>query len=312
MNRVKDKLLLFIKGVGMGAADVVPGVSGGSIALVTKIYQELLDSIKSIDLDALRLLSSFRLKEFWQHVNGSFLLTLLLGILTSIFSLSKLITYLMTNHPIPLWSFFCGLILISALIILKDIRKWNILAVLVIPLGAYLAYQITEIPPLTTPDALWFTFIAGSIAICAMILPGISGSFLLLIMGQYEQILTAVTQRNLLTIGVFGLGCIVGLLSFSRVISWLLKHYHAITIAFLSGFMLGSINKIWPWKRVLSFRMSSSGVQQPFITENIWPHHYLAESGQESEFLIAILAFLVGVILVVGIERIAAYKQQPE
>ena len=296
----------------MGAADVVPGVSGGSIALVTKIYQELLDSIKSIDLDALRLLSSFRLKEFWQHVNGSFLLTLLLGILTSIFSLSKLITYLMTNHPIPLWSFFCGLILISALIILKDIRKWNILAVLVIPLGAYLAYQITEIPPLTTPDALWFTFIAGSIAICAMILPGISGSFLLLIMGQYEQILTAVTQRNLLTIGVFGLGCIVGLLSFSRVISWLLKHYHAITIAFLSGFMLGSINKIWPWKRVLSFRMSSSGVQQPFITENIWPHHYLAESGQESEFLIAILAFLVGVILVVGIERIAAYKQQPE
>jgi putative membrane protein len=218
----------------------------------------------------------------------------------------------MTNHPIPLWSFFCGLILISALIILRDIRKWNIVAVLVIPLGAFLAYQITEIPPVTTPDSIWFTFIAGSIAICAMILPGISGSFLLLILGQYEQILTAVNQRNLLTIGVFGLGCIVGLLSLSRVISWLLKRYHAITIAFLSGFMLGSINKIWPWKRILSYRMSSSGVQQPFITENIWPHHYLAESGQESEFLVAILAFLVGVILVVGIERIAAYKQQPE
>ena len=296
----------------MGAADIVPGVSGGSIALVTKIYQELLDSIKSIDLDALRLLSSFRIKEFWKHVNGSFLLTLILGILTAIFSLSKLITFLMTNHPIPLWSFFCGLILISALIILRDIRKWNIVAVLVIPLGAFLAYQITEIPPVTTPDSIWFTFIAGSIAICAMILPGISGSFLLLILGQYEQILTAVNQRNLLTIGVFGLGCIVGLLSFSRVISWLLKRYHAITIAFLSGFMLGSINKIWPWKRILSYRMSSSGVQQPFITENIWPHHYLAESGQESEFLVAILAFLVGVILVVGIERIAAYKQQPE
>lgn len=296
----------------MGAADIVPGVSGGSIALVTKIYQELLDSIKSIDLDALRLLTSFRFKEFWKHVNGSFLLTLLLGILTAIFSLSKLITFLMSNHPIPLWSFFCGLILISALIILKDIRKWNIIAVLIIPLGAYLAYEITEIPPITTPDSLWFTFVAGTIAICAMILPGISGSFLLLIMGQYESILTAVTQRNLLTIGVFGLGCVVGLLSFSRVISWLLKYYHAITIAFLSGFMLGSINKIWPWKRILSYRMSSSGVQQPFITENMWPHHYLAESGQESEFLFAILAFLVGVILVVGIERVAAYKQQPE
>ena len=296
----------------MGTADIVPGVSGGSIALVTKIYEELLDSIKSIDLDALRLLGSFRIKKFWKHINGSFLLTLLLGILTAIFSLSKLITFLMTTHPIPLWSFFCGLILISALIILRDIKRWNILVILVIPIGAYLAYEITEIPPVKTPDALWFTFIAGAIAICAMILPGVSGSFLLLIMGQYEQILTAVNERNLLTIAVFGLGCIIGLLSFSRVISWLLKHYHAITISFLSGFMLGSINKIWPWKRILSYRMSSSGVQQPFITENMWPHHYLAETGQESEFLIAILAFLVGVILVVGIERIAAYKQQPE
>lgn len=296
----------------MGAADIVPGVSGGSIALVTKIYEELLGSIKSIDMDALRLLASLRLKEFWKHINGSFLLTLMLGILSAIFSLSKLITFLMTDHPIPLWSFFCGLILISALIILRDIEKWNIFAILVIPLGAYLAYQITEIPPVNTPDALWFTFIAGAIAICAMILPGISGSFLLLILGQYEQILLAVNERNILTIAVFGTGCIVGLLSFSRVISFLLKHYHAITIAFLSGFMLGSINKIWPWKRILSYRISSSGVQQPFITENIWPHHYLAESGQESEFLIAILTFLVGVILVVGIERIAAYKQQPE
>jgi len=312
MNKVKDKLLLCLKGVGMGTADIVPGVSGGSIALVTKIYEELLNSIKSIDLDALRMLGSFRFREFWKYVNGSFLLTLLLGILTAIFSLSKVITFLMATHPIPLWSFFCGLIMISALIILRDIRRWNILAILVIPLGAFLAYQITEIPPVTTPDALWFTFIAGAIAICAMILPGISGSFLLLIMGQYEQILSAVNERNILTITVFGAGCIIGLLSFSRVISWLLKHYHAITIAFLSGFMLGSINKIWPWKRILSYRMSSSGVQQPFITENIWPHHYLAQTGQESEFLIAILAFLVGVILVVGLERIAAYKQQSE
>nr|MBI1230430.1 DUF368 domain-containing protein [Cytophagales bacterium] len=312
MNRIKSKLLLFLKGVGMGSADIVPGVSGGSIALVTKIYEELLDSIKSIDLEALRLLRSFRLNDFWKHVNGSFLVTLLAGIMTAIFSLSRLITFLMDTHPIPLWSFFCGLILISALIILRDIRRWTILAVIAIPLGAYLAYQITEIPPISTTDALWFTFVAGAIAICAMILPGISGSFLLLILGQYEPILAAVNDRNLLKIGVFGLGCIVGLLSFSRLISWLLKRYHALTIAFLSGFMLGSINKIWPWKRILSYRMSRSQVQEPFITENIWPHHFLAETGQESEFLTAILAFLVGVVLVVGIERIAAYKQQPE
>ncbi|EON79133.1 protein of unknown function DUF368 [Lunatimonas lonarensis] len=309
MKNVKDNILLFLKGMAMGGADIVPGVSGGSIALVTKIYEKLLDSIGSIDLEALRLLRTFEIRRLWQHVNGGFLLTLLLGVFTSIFTLSKVITYLMETHAIPLWSFFCGLILISAIVILRDIRKWNLLSVVAIPVGAVSAYFITEIPPVSTPENLWFTFISGTIAICAMILPGISGSFLLLILGQYENILRAVTERNIPILAVFALGCTVGILSFSRLISWLLKNFHAVTLAFLSGFMLGSINKIWPWKEVISYRLASNGEQKPFITENIWPHHYQAAAGEEAHFLMAILAFFVGVVLVVGIERLAAYSK---
>lgn len=296
--------------MSMGAADVVPGVSGGSIALIAGIYQKLLDSIKSIDKTALGFLLKFELKELWNHINGSFLITLFAGILTSIFSLSKVITYLMDNHPIPLWSFFCGLIIISAVIILRDIKRWNFGVILSLLIGTVAAYWVTGLPPTTTPDTLWFTFVAGAIAICAMILPGISGSFLLLVMGQYERIIGAVNDRDLLTIGLFGAGCIVGLLSFSRLISWLLKNYHSITIAVLSGFMLGSLNKIWPWKEVLSYRMSSSGVQKPFITENLMPQNYLEITGQEPMMLYAVLAFSFGILLVLGIERTAYYLKR--
>jgi putative membrane protein len=307
MNHFKDFIMIFLKGMSMGAADIVPGVSGGSIALITGIYEKLLDSIKSIDREALGYLFRLEFKLLWSHVNGNFLLTLLVGILTSIFTLSTLITYLMEFHPIPLWSFFCGLIIISAIIILRDITKWTFGVVLAIIIGTISAFYITGLPPIGSPDALWFTFVAGAIAICAMILPGISGSFLLLIMGQYERILAAVSDKNIPVLALFALGCIVGLLSFSRLVSWLLKKHHALTIGLLSGFMLGSINKLWPWKEVLSYRMSSKGVQKPFVTENILPQNYLEVTGQESLFLFALLAFSFGVILVLGIERTAYY-----
>jgi|TARA_R110002096_G_scaffold107916_1_gene236297 putative membrane protein len=305
MNKFNEKVLLFLKGMGMGSADIVPGVSGGSIALITKIYEELLSSINSFDIDALKLLAKFDIVAFWKHVNASFLLTLFLGILTSIFAFSKAITFLIDSYPIPLWSFFCGLILISAIIILRDIKRWNIIAILMFPIGVVIAYFITELPMISSPNNIWFTFISGAIAICAMILPGISGSFLLLILGKYEYILHAVNEKDFVVLAVFALGCITGLLLFSRLISWFLKNYHAITLSFLSGFMIGSINKIWPWKKILSYRMSSSGDQKPFLTENILPHVYLTETGQEPAFLVAILAFLIGVILVVGLERVA-------
>lgn len=294
----------------MGAADIVPGVSGGSIAFITGIYEELLNSINSFNGENLKLLLRFKLLDFYKAVNGSFLLSLLLGIMTSIFSMSSLITYLMSDHPIPLWSFFCGLILISAFLILKDITRWNLGVILSLLAGTLIAYFITELPPTSTPDALWFTFVSGAIAICAMILPGISGSFILLIMGRYEGILEAVNNRDILTLAVFALGCAVGILSFSRVVSWLLKKYHAITIGLLAGFMLGSVNELWPWKIVTAYRTSSSGEEKPFLTENILPVTYLEQTGIEPQILFAVAAFIFGILLVFGIERTANYLKK--
>ena len=310
MDLFKKYLLTFFKGLAMGAADIVPGVSGGSIALITGIYQRLLDSINSFHATNLRLLLKFEVKKFYKAVNGTFLLSLLLGILTSIFSLSKAITYLMEEQPIPLWSFFCGLILVSAFVILREIKRWHLGVILALIIGTVGAYFITELPPTSSPDALWFTFVSGAIAICAMILPGISGSFILLILGKYEQILEAVSNKDILTLGVFALGCIVGILSFSRVISWLLKRYYATTIGLLSGFMLGSMNKLWPWKIVTAYRTSSSGEQKPFLTENLFPTQYLDQTGLEPLIGLAIAAFLFGIFLVLGIDRLAAYLKK--
>lgn len=291
----------------MGGADIVPGVSGGSIALITGIYEELLDSIKSIDITALKLLVSGKFKMFWTAVNGNFLLAVFLGILTSLFTLSKLLTYLIEYHPIPLWSFFCGLILISAIWILRDVKHWSILTVLAVIIGVILAYFITELPPISSPESPLFTFVSGAIAICAMILPGISGSFILLILGQYEPILQALNDRNILTLLLFALGCLVGLLAFSRLISYLLHHYHAVTLAFLSGIMLGSINKIWPWKNVISYRLSSAGIEKPFLTENVLPGDYAIITGENPQILLAIVTFVVGFLVVIVIEQAANY-----
>ncbi|MFM2250375.1 MAG: hypothetical protein RLZZ358_1302, partial [Bacteroidota bacterium] len=279
MNQLNKYGLTYLKGLAMGAADIVPGVSGGSIALIAGIYQELLDSINAFNLDNLKLLKSFQIKEFYLRLNGNFLLSLVLGIMTSIFALSRVITYLMDEHPIPLWSFFSGLILVSAFLILKEIKKWNLVVIVSIAIGTAFAWWVTNLPPTTTPNDYWFTFVAGAIAICAMILPGISGSFVLLILGQYERILQAVLDKDFITLALFASGCLVGILSFSRVVAYLLRRFHAATIGLLSGFMLGSVNELWPWKQVTSWRTSSSGKEVPFLTENILPGEYLAQVG---------------------------------
>jgi putative membrane protein len=310
MNSLKKYGLNYLKGMAMGAADIVPGVSGGSIALIAGIYQELLDSINSFNLDNLRLLKSFQIKEFYTRLNGNFLLSLVLGILTSIFALSRVITYLMEVHPIPLWSFFSGLILVSAFLILKETKKWNFVIVVSIAIGTAFAWWVTNLPPTTTPDAPWFTFVAGSIAICAMILPGISGSFVLLILGQYERILQAVMDKDFFTLALFASGCLVGILSFSRVVAFLLRRFHAATIGLLSGFMLGSVNELWPWKLVTSWRTSSSGKQVPFLTENILPGEYLTQVGIAPQLGWAIGAFFFGIGLVLFIEWLASKLQQ--
>jgi putative membrane protein len=310
MNQIKKYGLTYLKGMAMGAADIVPGVSGGSIALIAGIYEQLLDSINSFNFENLILLRSFDFKKFYFNVNGSFLLSLLLGILTSIFALSKVITYLMNEHPIPLWSFFCGLILVSAFLILRDIKRWNLGVVIALAIGTAIAWWVTNLPPTTSPDALWFTFVAGAIAICAMILPGISGSFILLILGKYEMILKAVSDKDLFTLALFASGCVVGILSFSRVVSYLLRKFHSATIGLLSGFMLGSVNELWPWKIVTAWRTSSSGEQKPFLTENILPTEYVDQVGQQPLMAYAAMAFLFGIGLVLVIEWLATKLQK--
>ncbi|WP_297336685.1 DUF368 domain-containing protein [Algoriphagus sp.] len=310
MKSLKKNGLTYLKGMAMGAADIVPGVSGGSIALIAGIYQTLLESINSFNLENLSLLKNLEFKKFYQAVNGTFLASLLLGILTSIFALSKLITYLMAEEPIPLWSFFCGLILISAFLILKDIKKWHLGVFLAVLIGTAIAWWVTNLPPTTSPDTQWFIFVSGAIAICAMILPGISGSFILLILGKYEVILKALSDRDILTLAIFAAGCAVGILTFSRVVSFLLRKFHSATIGLLSGFMLGSVNELWPWKEVIEWRTSSSGEAKPFLTENLLPGNYLEIVGKEPQLLSAVLAFLFGIGIVLFIEWLAQKLQK--
>lgn len=294
----------------MGGADIIPGVSGGTIAFITGIYERLLNAINSIDADALKLLAGLRIKEFWEHIDGKFLVTLFSGIILSIFSLAKLISFLLEHYPIQLWSFFFGLIIIASFSVAREIKQWNWKVLLAGFVGIVVAYFVTVATPAETPTALWFIFLSGAIAICAMILPGISGSFILLILGKYSYVINAIKELDIFTIIVFVLGCMVGLLSFARVVSWLLKKHHNVAVSLLAGFMLGSLNKIWPWKVVTKYRIDSHGEQQPFLTKNILPTEYFTQTGNEPYILQALLFVLLGVGIIVILEKIASRNKR--
>lgn len=284
----KDYALLMLKGLGMGAADVVPGVSGGTIAFIVGIYDELIDSIKSINMQSLKLLFTGKLRAFWKAINGNFLFFLIAGIAISVFSLAKLITFLLETEPVLVWSFFFGLVLASTWFVSKDIKEWNWKTVPSFLAGAVIAYYITVATPAETPTHLLFIFLCGAIAICAMILPGISGSFILVLLGKYFYIMEAVKTLDFVVLGVFALGCLLGITSFSRLLSYALKHLRNITLAVLSGFMLGSLNKVWPWKVV------ENGTEQ-----NVLPQTEVAEG---------IVLMLVGFFLVYVLEKVSANK----
>jgi len=312
LRRFKDYLFLYVKGIGMGAADVIPGVSGGTIAFITGIYEELINSIRKMDVEAIKLLKQFKFGEFWVKINGSFLITVLGGIVTSLLSLAKLMNYLLVTFPIPVWSFFFGLILISAPLILREVKIWSVSAVIAGIVGVGFAYWITIISPAETPSNLFFIFICGALAICAMILPGISGAFILLLLGKYEFMIKSLVEMNLAVIAVFIIGCVIGLLTFSRFLSWILTHYRYPTLALLSGFMLGSLNKVWPWKQVMSFRLNTTGEQVPNIDQSIWPGQYLEKTGDDPQVFHAILFVALGILIVVFVEKLAlAFKTKP-
>ena len=295
-RRIKDYAGLTLKGMAMGAADVVPGVSGGTIAFIAGIYDELINSIKSINMHSLKLLFTGKIAAFWKAVNGNFLFALLLGIAISVFSLAKLITYLLLNEPVLVWSFFFGLVLASTWFVTKDIKGWNWKTVAGFVGGAVIAYYITVATPAETSTNLMFIFLCGAIAICAMILPGISGSFILVLLGKYFYVMEAVKTLDLVVFGVFAFGAALGITSFSRVLSYALKNFRNITLSVLSGFMLGSLNKVWPWKEVE--KLVSDG-HEVMIEHNIAPNTEVAE---------AVVLMLIGFILVYVLEKISAKK----
>ncbi|MCT7358312.1 DUF368 domain-containing protein [Thalassolituus pacificus] len=290
---------LFLKGIAMGAADVVPGVSGGTIAFVTGIYTELLDSIKSINLHALKTLFKEGPRAFWQSINGTFLLVLGSGILLALLSLARGIHYLLMNYPVWLWAFFFGLILASCWHIGKEIKRRGLPQLALLAAGAIVAGFISTASPTSVTATPLIILLAGSIAICAMILPGISGSFILLLMGLYEPVLGAVKQLDIQLLGTFAVGALIGLMAFSRLLSWLLHHYKDAMFALLTGFMAGSLLKVWPWKETLSSRLNSQGVEVPFIQSNVLPD-------SDISLLLALVLMAAGALLVLGLERFAA------
>lgn len=296
---IKDYGMLMLKGIAMGAADVVPGVSGGTVAFIVGIYEELINSIKSINPANLKLLFSLRIAEFWKAINANFLLALVSGIAISIFSLAKLITYLLENEPVLVWAFFFGLVLSSTYFVAKTITQWDWKTYLFFVIGTVGAYFITVATPTETPNNLFFIFLCGAIAICAMILPGISGSFILVLLGKYFYIMSAVKSLDIVVMLVFICGAFIGITSFSNVLSFLLRRFHNTTIATLAGFMLGSLNKVWPWKETVETYVDSHGHIKPLVEENILPNTLLWEG---------IGLMLFGFLLVYVLEKISQKK----
>lgn len=274
----------FIKGLAMGAADVVPGVSGGTLAFILGIYSRLLAAISAINLHALRLFVTGQWRACWRHIDGTFLLVLFSGVIVSIFSLAALISWLLEHRPVPLWAFFNGLIIAALPMLLKSV-KWSLWRSVLFAWGLLLALLIAMLNPATLQPANWMFFFAGALAICAMILPGISGSFILLLLGMYAPVLLAVRELQLTIILLFAAGCLVGLLSFSRLLNWLLKHYHDATLALLTGVVVGALYRLWPWQ-------SAAGLYSPW--------GYAATFGQH-DLLLASACFLLAILVMLGL-----------
>ncbi|MFT5710122.1 MAG: putative membrane protein [Halioglobus sp.] len=278
----------------MGAADIVPGVSGGTIAFITGIYDRLLDSIRSFDMECLKRLLRGDFKGIWQHVDGGFLLALLLGIATSILTLARVIFWLLTNYPVQLWAFFFGLVLASALVLLRQIDRWTPVHALCLVAGIGAALGVALSPVVAMNFGLGAVFLSGFLAICAMILPGISGSFILVLLGMYSTVLTALKNFDMLFIAVFAVGAAAGLMSFSRFLHWLLHRVHTQTMAVLTGFLFGSLAVVWPWKHVIAWVEGSHGQLKPAQQLPVLPSQYQELTGQDPAIVVCVVLMFVG------------------
>lgn len=329
-----DYLIITLKGVAMGAADAVPGVSGGTIAFISGIYEELITTIGNVNIQLIRTLFNKGFLTFWKQLNGNFLLALLTGIIVSFVSFMRLAKYLLENHPVLIWSFFFGLIIASIFLVAKQISKWNISTLLSVLVGALIAYYITTLPSLASNSNPYFLCIAGAIAICAMILPGISGSFILVILGAYKTLSDALHDFDIKNITLFAFGALAGLLSFSKALKWLFKHYYNLTLALLTGFIFGSLNKVWPWKETITVLNEETGeviklsqvtdfgtlsIFQETISnfdtyktvteQSVLPNNYAEiNAGLDPQVLTGVSLMLVGFLTIFILEKIGSKK----
>lgn len=310
-----DYFFITLKGIAMGAADVVPGVSGGTIAFISGIYQELIDSINKVDFSFFLTWKKESFQAAWQKINGSFLLSLIIGIAISILSLAKVITHLLKNEPIAVWSFFFGLVISSIVFVGKQITEFSFKNIFALMIGTVISFYITIAEPTASPDSYFYLFLSGFIAIIAMILPGISGAFILLLMGSYEIVMHTINQFReavfkldlfmlwsaISKILVFGLGAILGLKLFSKILHWMFDQYKNLTLALLTGFMLGSLNKVWPWKKTLETRINSHGEIVPFLEKSILPAEFVGNP----KVALALFLILIGFLTIFLLEKIA-------
>lgn len=318
-RRFLDYLIITFKGIAMGAADVVPGVSGGTIAFISGIYEELIESIDNINLGVFKVYKQQGIKAAWKSINGNFLFALFFGIAISILSLAKMIKWLLHNEPVLLWSFFFGLVLASILYIAKQIKGWSPKIIIAIVATSILSYFITLAEPFASPDSPFYLLFCGFIAIIAMILPGVSGAFILLILGAYQ---TAINTINNLRDGLFNadmtlfrealvnfvllaIGAVIGLKVFSKALNWMFKHQKNITLAILTGFMVGSLNKIWPWKKVLKTRFNSAGEEVTLLDQSIMPSSYVGDN----QLLMAIVFICIGFASILVLESLGSKRK---
>ncbi len=314
---IRERVKLYLKGVAMGAADVVPGVSGGTIAFISGIYEELLSSIKAVGPGTITVLRRDGLAAAWRQINGDFLITLLAGIATGVLLLVRPITWALVHQPVMIWSFFFGLIVASVYLCGMLVRRWSVAPVVGLVIGTAIAFMIGMMNAAPTAGGLGFFFFAGMLAICAMILPGISGSFILLLLGAYSPVMEAIKEIDIAVIAVFGTGCVLGLMAFSRFLSWLFQRHHDLVTATLTGFLLGSLIIVWPWKEVVSVRTVHEGTSKeeivPFMRENVLPGEYsvitandqlLGITDKEPHVLAAVVFMFVGAALLIVLDRL--------
>lgn len=314
-KRLFDYFIVALKGVAMGAADVVPGVSGGTIAIISGIYQQLIESIDHLGIDTIKVWRKKGFKKAWKFINGNFLLALFLGIALSIFSLAKIIKWLYVNETVLLWSFFFGLVLASIIYIGKQVTSWNITIIIAATVTSVISYFLTTIEPFTSPDSNLYLLFCGFIAIIAMILPGVSGAFILLILGAYDTALGIVNdlresittldfelfKQTFIKFLMFAIGATLGIKIFSKILNWMFKNYKNLTLSILIGFMIGSLNKIWPWKKTLSTRINSDGIEVPFLEQSISPFNFQGDN----KFLFAIILIITGFLTIIILERLS-------